>query len=184
MTMQDFCRLAAAMDQRVRQLANEGIAGRGLIDRMAGHLPDLQRIWEGASYQQLAMLCQDYPGFYQYANVMEEAAEAERANPSRTYTELPELSDSLKPLLAALLTDAATLERGYQAVVDAANRRAMGGQLNKLARSHRSWLGDRERFFVALKEAGVPNVVLEVMGPGIGQMADRIAQLEKRAVSE
>jgi hypothetical protein len=44
MTMQDFRRMAADMDQRVRQLEAEGVSGHALIYRMVGHLPDLQRI--------------------------------------------------------------------------------------------------------------------------------------------
>jgi hypothetical protein len=70
MTMQDFRRMAAAIDQRACQLMAEGVTGRELIHRMVGHMPDLQRIWVGANDQQLAMLCQDYPGFYQYALVL------------------------------------------------------------------------------------------------------------------
>ncbi|CAN7782357.1 transposase [Cupriavidus necator] len=183
MTMQEFRRIAGAMDQRVRQLTAESIADRELIHRMAGHLPDLERIWVGASDQQLAKLCQDYPGFYHYASLMEEAAEAERANPSKKYLEMPELNAPLKSLLAALLTDAATLERGYQALIDAAYRDGMGGKLDELNRRHRIWLDDRERFVGALNEAGTPTIVLEVVVPALGQMADLIAQLEKRAVA-
>ncbi|MFC4523650.1 hypothetical protein [Cupriavidus pinatubonensis] len=44
---------------------------------------------------------------------MEEAAEAERANPTKKYLETPELNALFKSLLAALLTDAATLKFGY-----------------------------------------------------------------------
>ncbi|TDF53378.1 transposase [Cupriavidus sp. L7L] len=184
MTMQDFRRIAGAMDQRVRQLSAEGVTGRELIHRMAGHMPDLQRVWVGASDQQLAELCQDYPGFYHYASLMEEAAEAERANPSKKYLEMPELNAPLKSLLAALLTDAATLERGYQALIDAASREGMVGKLDELNQRHRIWLDERERFVGALKETRAPTIVLEVVVPAIGQMADRIAQLEKRAVAE
>ena len=178
--MQDFRRMAAAIDQRACQLIAEGVTGRELIHRMVGHMPDLQRIWVAANDQQLARLCQDYPGFYQYASLMEEGAQAERANPRQKYQDLPELNDSLKPLLAALLTDAATLERGYQAVIDAANRSGNRISLDELHLHHRNWLADRERFILALKEARLSKIVLEVVDPAIDQMADRIAQLKKR----
>lgn len=182
--MRDFRSMAATMDQRVRQLAAEGIMGRELIHRMLGHLPDLQRIWVGASDRQLALLCQDYPGFYQYASLMEEAAQTEQANPRRPYLEMPELNDSLKPVLAALLTEAATLEGGYQAVIDAKNRRRTDIEFAELNRRHHQWLGDRERFVVMLKEAAVPVRALEVIVPALDQMEERIAQLEKRGIAD
>jgi len=179
MSMENFRRMAAEMDQRARQLAAEGVTGPALVDRMAGHMPDLQRIWVGTDDHQLAMLCQDYPGFYQYASVMEAAFEAERANPR--FLHVPQLNDRLKPMLEALLTDAARLQRGYQVVIDVANRAVTGTALEELDQRYRDWIGDRERFVVALKEAGVPKIVFDVIGPGIGHLAGCIAQLAKRA---
>jgi len=55
-TMEDFRRMAAVMDQRVRQLAANGVTGRELIHRMVGHLPELHQIWVGANDRQLAIL--------------------------------------------------------------------------------------------------------------------------------
>jgi len=49
--------------------------------------------------QQLAALCRDYPGFHTYAELMEEAAEAERQKPARPYDDLPALPDALKEQL-------------------------------------------------------------------------------------
>lgn len=183
MTMEKFRKMAAAMDQRVRQLTGEGGTGGELFHRMAGHIPDLQRVWEGASDQQLAKLCQDYPGFYHYASLMEEAAEAERANPTKKYLEMPELNAPFKSLLAALFTDAATLELRYQALIEGAKRDGMGGKLNALKQRHRIWLAERERFVGALKETGAPTIVLEVVVPALNQIADRVAQLEKRVIA-
>lgn len=178
--MKDFRTMAAAMDQRARQLMDEGVVGGELIHRMVGHMPDLQRIWTSASDQQLAILCQDYPGFYQYASLMEEAAEAERANPRQKFVDLPELDDSLKPLLAALLTDAATLERGYQSLIDDRNRPGIRRLTEELHECHSNWLAERERFVLSLKAADVPKSVIEFVVPTLGQMADRISILEKR----
>lgn len=182
--MEDFRRIAAAMDQRVRQLAADGVTGGELLHRMVGHLPDLQRIWVGTNDRQLATLCNDYPGFYEYASLMEEAAEAERANPGRSrYKDLPQLDEPLKSKLAELLTDAATLEQRYQALISGGTRKD-DPRIEKLSRLHRKWLSNRERFIEALKEADLPKSVSEFAVPTLGQMADRISNLEKRVSDE
>jgi len=178
--MKDFRRMAAAMDERVRQLTDDGVMGGELLHRMVGHLPDLQRIWTGTNDQQLATLCQDYPGFYRYASLMEEAAEAERANPREKFRDLPELDDSLKPLLAALLTDAATLERGYQSLIDDRNRPGLRRLTDELHETHSDWLAKRERFILTLKATDAPKIVLDMVNPALDQMADRITQLKLR----
>jgi hypothetical protein len=183
MNMQALRALAAVMDQRVAQLEAAGISGDALIERMVGHLPDLQQIWMGADEQQLAMLCQDYPGFYQYASLMEAAAEAQRAKPPRGYLEMPELDDTLKPLLAALLSAAATLERGYQDRIDAADVGTNGPLLDELNQLHYSWLTEREHFMAVLKASGVPMMVLDVVGSALAQMAERIAALKARVLA-
>jgi hypothetical protein len=46
-----------------------------------GYVPDLHKIWVGTSDQQLMALSNEFPGFYRYALIMEEASEAERNNP-------------------------------------------------------------------------------------------------------
>jgi hypothetical protein len=108
MTMREFRRLAAAMDLRFQQLTAEGVQGPAIIECMVGHLPDLQKIWVGTSDNQLTMLCNEFPGFRRYASLMEEAAEAEHKKPSHPYDGVPELPDSLKDAMAALLVTAAT----------------------------------------------------------------------------
>lgn len=183
-TMEDFRRMAAAMDQRVRQLAANGVTSRDLLYRMVGHLPDLQQIWVGANDRQLSVLCQDYPGFYKYASLMEEASEAERANPGHaSYKDLPQLDEPLKGKLSALLTDAAMLERRYQILIDARPRKT-NAQIDELSRLHRQWLADRERFIESLKEADLPKNVCEFAVPTLRQMADQISNLEKRVSAE
>lgn len=182
--MQDFRRMAAAMDQRARQLMAEGVKGPELIHRMVGHMPDLQRIWVGANDHQLAILCQEYAGFYEYASLMEEAAEAERANPGQSrYKDLPELDEKLKGKLSELLTDAAVLERQYQALIGAGTRKG-GVHIDELSRMHRQWLSKRERFIESLKEADLPKSVSEFVVPTLGQIADRISNLKKPFCSE
>lgn len=177
-TMEDFRRMAAAIDQRIGQLAAKGVTGGELLSRMVGHLPDLQRIWVGANDRQLATLCQEYPGFYEYASLMEEASEAQRANPGQSrYKDLPELDEPLKGTLSELLTDAAALERQYQALI---GTRKSDAHIDELSRMHRKWLSNRERFIESLKKADLPASVSEFVVPTLGQMADRISILEKR----
>lgn len=179
-TMQDFRKMAAAMDQSVRQLAANGVKGAELLNRMVGHLPDLQRIWVGANDRQLATLCQEYPGFYEYASLMEEAAEAERAGTAHArYKDLPELDESLKGKLSELLTDAATLERRYQSLIGTGPRKG-DTQIDELSQLHRRWRSNLERFIETLKKADLPKSVSEFAVPTLGQMADRISNLEKR----
>lgn len=53
MSMNEFRRLAARMDQQMQQLAAEGVSeAHAVLNRMMGHLPDLHRIWVSTSDQQ------------------------------------------------------------------------------------------------------------------------------------
>lgn len=114
--MNEFRRLAAKIDQHMQQLAAQGVSeAHAIINRMMGYGPDLHRIWVGTSDQQLMALSREFPGFYRYARIMEEASEAERRKASRPYDGMAEFSEQHKQMGAQLLTTAATLERGYQA---------------------------------------------------------------------
>lgn len=175
--MSNYRRMAQLMDQRVNQLAREGVDGGELIHQMLGHLPDLQKIWEGASDEQLARLCDDYPGFYHYASVMEAAAQAERENPSQKYQGLPQLKGELKTALEGLLTEAVALEQSYQSAVDGANR----SSLEELNRRRSKWESEHKKLIQQVKEANLPKAVLELLEPAFSELADRINKLEKRA---
>jgi hypothetical protein len=114
MSMNEFRRLAARMDQQMQQLAAEGVSeAQAIIHRMMGHVPDLHRIWVSTSDQQLMALCREFPTFHRYARIMEEASEAEHNKASRPYDGLAEFSEQHQQMGAQLLTMAATLERGY-----------------------------------------------------------------------
>lgn len=179
--MKEFRRLAQGMDQRVRQLVLEGIGGRELLHRMLGHMPELQKIWVGADDRQLAVLCQDYPGFYEYAILMEEAAEEERANPIRyAYKDLPQLPEPVKGQFSQLLIDAATLERLYMAFISQQSDTSIA----ELNQQHQQWLTNRESFIHVLKTAGLPELVSEFALPTLEQIAGRISHLKNRACSE
>lgn len=103
MSMNDFRRLAAKIDQHMQQLAAQGVnETHAIIDRMMGYGPDLHRIWVGTSDQQLMALSREFPGFYRYARIMEEASEAERRKASRPYDGMAEFSEQHKQIGAQL----------------------------------------------------------------------------------
>ncbi|MGC8703760.1 MAG: hypothetical protein ACP5RV_12675 [Thiomonas sp.] len=84
--MNEFRRLAAKIDQHMQQLAAQGVSqAHAIINRMMGCGSDLHRIWVGTSDQQLMALSREFPGFYRYVGLMEEASEAERRKASRPY---------------------------------------------------------------------------------------------------
>ena len=65
MSMHEFRRLAAKIDQHMQQLADQGVnEAHAIINRMIGNGPDLHRIWVGTSDQQLVALSHELPGFY------------------------------------------------------------------------------------------------------------------------
>ena len=178
-TMEDFRRMAAAMDERVRQLAAEGVSDAEVFSRMTGYMPELHRIWVGTKDHELALLSQEFPGFYRYARIMEDAFEKERRDPRhKAYKDLPELPEPLKRPLTDLLTTAATLERGYQSILDGNHSGA--DQFAELNRLHDQWLAGRERFVEASKAADVPQKELDLIGGALGEMGDRITQLKRR----
>jgi len=175
------CRpLAAAMDLRMRQLAEEGVPRSAIIDRMTAYVVDLGKIWNSTTDEQLAALCREYPGFYTYAALMEEAAEAERQKPARPYDDLPELPDTLKEQLSSLLSTAAKLERDYQSVLNAAGTPAPVSWLLPLSRLHAQWQADLTAFGAALQGAGLPQKSCDMVLPALERMAQQIGKLGAR----
>ena len=109
-------------------------------------MPDLHKIWVGTSDQQLMALSNEFPGFYRYALIMEEASEAERNKASRPYDGMDGFSEEHKQRAAQLLVTAANLERGYQAFRGSGNLQVFQPQVNELGRLHRQWLSDLDGF--------------------------------------
>lgn len=175
-----YRQLAAAMDLRMRQLAEEGVPRSAIIERMAGYVVDLGTIWNATTDEQLAALCREYPGFHTYAELMEEAAEAERRKPARPYDGLPELPDALKEQLSSLLGTAAKLERDYQSVLDAAGMVPPADWRVPLDRLHAQWQAELVRFRVALQAGGVPQKSCDMILPALERMAQQIGDLEAR----
>ncbi len=143
MSMNEFRRLAAKIDHHMQQLSALGVsAAHAIINRMMGYVPDLHKIWVGTSDDQLIALSNEFPGFFRYALIMEEASETERNKASRPYDDMAEFSEQHKQLAAKLLATAATLEHGYQAFRGSGNLQVFQPQVEELGRLHRQWLSD------------------------------------------
>ena len=72
MSMNEFRRLAAKMDQHMQQLSAQGVNdAHAIINRMMGYVPDLHKIWVGTSDDQLIAPSNEFPGFYRYPLIME-----------------------------------------------------------------------------------------------------------------
>ena len=178
MSMNEFRRLAAKIDEHMQQLSALGVnEAHAIINRMMGYVPDLHKIWVGTSDDQLIALSNEFPGFYRYALIMEEASEAERNKASRSYDGMAEFSEHHKQLAAKLLTTAATLERGYQAYRGSGNLQVFQPQVNELGRLHRQWLSDLDSFKSSLCAQGAEPKVLEYVNDAFGRLAERIKQL-------
>lgn len=182
MSIQEYRKLAAGIDLRVRQLAADGVLDSALIFRMMAHTTELQRIWTSTTDQQLAMLCREYPGFYRYASLMEAAAEAERRKPTRSYDGLPELPGPLKQQLSLLLMGAAKLEREFQSTLDARVGPGARQRIGELTDLYRTWRADLARFGVALQFPDIPQKSRDIVVPTLDRMSQQIAALEARAL--
>lgn len=180
-SMTDYRKMAQAMDQRACELMKEGVTGPELIYRMVGHLPELKQIWVGTTDEQLAELCGEYPGFYQYASLMEEAAEAEREKPQRKYDGVEPLNEELKAMLEEFLKEAAKLEQGYHTVINAGSQPGSRGLREDLVKRHRRWLSKRESFISEAKEAGVSEKAWELLEPLMNDVVERIAKAKSKA---
>jgi hypothetical protein len=178
MSMNEFRRLAAKIDQHMQQLSAQGVNdAHVIINRMMGYVPDLHKIWVGTSDDQLIALSNEFPGFYRYALIMEEAFEAERNKASRPYDGITQLPEQHRQLATQLLTTAATLERGYQAFRGSGNLQVFQSQVDELGRLHRQWLSDLESFKSSLRELGAEPKALEYVNEAFGRLAERIKKL-------
>lgn len=150
--MNDFRRLAAKIDQHIQQLSAQGVNdAHAIINRMMGYVPDLHKIWVGTSDDQLIALSHEFPGFYRYALIMEEASEAERNKASRPYDGMAQFSEQHKQRAAQLLATAATLERGYQAFLGGGKLQVFEPQVREIDKLHQQWLSDLESFKSSLR---------------------------------
>jgi hypothetical protein len=175
MSMNEFRRRAAKMDQHMQQLAAQGVNDApAILHRMMGYVPDLHQIWVGTTDHQLMALSHEFPGFYRYALIMEEAFEAERQKGSRPYDGLAPLSEPYQQQAAHLLATAATLERGYQAFLESGNAKVSQPQVHEMDQLHQQWLSDLESFKSALRAQGAEPRALEYVNEAFGHLAERI----------
>ena len=178
MSMSEFRRRAAKMDEHMHQLAAQGVNDEpAIIHRMMGYVPELHRIWVGTTDDQLLALSHEFPGFYRYARIMEAAFEAERRKASRPYDGLATLSEPHQQRAAQLLATAATLERGYQALLASGNAKVAQPQVHEMDKLHQQWLSDLESFKSALRAQGAESMALEYVNEAFGHLAERIKQL-------
>jgi len=178
MSMNEFRRLAAKIDQHMQLLAAEGVTDApATINRMMGYVPDLHKIWVGTSDDQLIALSDEFPGFYRYALNMEDASEVERNKPSRPYDGMDQLPEQQKQMAAQLLTTAATLERGFQAFLEMGNLQVFQPQITELNKLHRQWISDLENFKSTLHARGIETQTLECMNELFRRLAERITKL-------
>ncbi|MCB1782084.1 MAG: transposase [Candidatus Competibacteraceae bacterium] len=178
MRVNEFRRQAAKMDQHMQQLAAQGVHDApAILHRMMGYAPELHRIWVGTTDEQLLALSHEFPGFYRYAHIMEEAFEAERQKAARPYDDLAPLSEPYQQQGADLLTTAATLERGYQALRGSGHRQGVQHQIREMDTLHQQWLSDLESFKSILRAQGAEPRALEYVSEAFGHLAERIKQL-------
>ena len=170
-------KLAAAIDQRVRQLEAQGVDNAALLEKMVGHILDLQWLWSTVSDEKLAFLCREYPGLYRYGMLMEEAAEAESKKAKTAYGHLPELPDSVKATVAQLLTDGATLERGLQTILDEQGQRDMWLEIEVMEGHYEHWVAQFAGLTNELRAANVPEESRTMMKQIFEPMAQRINHL-------
>jgi hypothetical protein len=174
-------RLAAEIDVRMRQLAEQGVPPSAIIERMATYVVHLQKIWTSTGDDELAALCREYPGFHDYAVLMEDAAEAERRKPTRPNDGLPELPDGLKEQLSSLLSGAANLERDYQSVLDAAGAPAPAAWLAPHGRRYAEWEADLARFTATMQSSTIPQRSRDLVLQALHGIARRVVELKARA---
>ena len=174
--MQAFRKLAAQLDQDMQRLAAEGVnAPPAIINRMMGNVPALHQIWTGTTDAELLALSREFPGFYRYAQIMEDAAIAERERPSRSYDGIAPFPPALQEQGSQLLTTAAALERGYQAL--RSSQRPGGPARAALDAQHRQWLADLDRFQRTLRAQGVDPLALDYVQEGFSRFVERLQQL-------
>jgi hypothetical protein len=190
-------RLAAEMDQRVRQISAKtpSISDRALIEQMVGFLPGLQRIWTTTSDETLANLCSEYAGFFRYAKAMEDAFEAQRRSPDQQAfgAGIEELPDRIKPLVVQVMTDGATLEREIQNLVDRFEQHATLGRhvdpaslhadtarARGVAELHQQWIAGMDRLADEAHAAGVPRPSRQLLAKILGDVHSRINKLNDR----
>jgi hypothetical protein len=177
--------LAAAIDERVRQLAAQGVSDSALVDQMVGYMQPLQRLWEATTDDELDALCSAYPGFVRYATVMEDLSER-----LRTGVGVPEqikkqgrYSEPIKAAVEAALGAGTAFEQALQAIIDASAKK--GGARGSISRGKRDlesleqrWSAGRQALLTALRADGATQSAQGFIVQGLSDLGERIARLQ------
>ncbi|QQU57986.1 transposase [Serratia liquefaciens] len=185
MTMTDFRRMAAKMDQHMQQLDVQGVTEpHQVINHMMGYTPELHQIWTGTTDKELMALTQEYPGFYRYALIMETAFEQESQKSSRSYDGMPEFAAAHKHTMEQILTTAATLERGYLAYQGNALT-VFDEQIIRLGQSFKLWQECAENFRKGLNADGnVTPMQRDYVHAGLTRISDRLIDLQTKLLKQ
>lgn len=178
--MNEFHLLAARIDQHMQRLSIQGVDNPdSIINYMMGYTPDLHRIWVRASDDELIELSNEFPGFYRYALIMEEASEAESKKESRPYDGIEKLSEQHRQIGSQLMSTAATLEHGYGAFIGCGNLAVFQPQVSELNKLHRQWLSDLEDFKTSLRAQHIEPKTIEAISEVFERLAKRIKTLAR-----
>ena len=183
--MKEWRDIAAAIDERVRQLAAQGVSDSALVDQMMGYMQPLQRLWNATTDDELDALCTAYPGFVRYATLMEELSKQLRSGvgvPDHI-RELDQYSDSMKVAIETALGAGTEFEQALQAQIDAAGTRgaartAVPGGKRDLAALEQRWSAGRAALLAAVQAARLPESARVLVEQGLDQLAERIARLQ------
>ena len=161
--MKEWRDIAAAIDERVRQLAAQGVSDSALVDQMVGYMQPLQRLWNATTDDELDALCRAYPGFVRYATLMEELSKRLRSGvgvPDHI-RKLDQYSESMKAAIETALRAGTEVEQALQALIDAAGtkdaaRTAVPHGKHDLAALERRWSAGRAALLAAVLAARLP----------------------------
>ena len=169
-------KVAAAIDQRVRQLEAQGIDGAELLKQMVGHVFNFQWLWTTVSDDKLAFLCCEYPGLYRYGRLMEAAAAIENQTKKDALSHLPVLPDVLKEMIVYLLTEGGMIESRLQMILDERRLRESSSELTLINDYFEHWMEGYKGLEKGLRAAQLPEethgIVMKLFEP----MALRIIQ--------
>ena len=174
--MPDPSQVAAAINLRVRQLEAQGLTGIALVNRMVGHMQDLQTIYSVTSDRALQDLCRRFPGFKRYARLMEEVSEQNQAMAAagtHPYGDLPELPEPLKASLVHVMGTAVALEREFEAAVASGHDH----QAERLTAMRRQWANDLERLVREFQSSDLPLRSQALVQEAVKAVAERIGRM-------
>ena len=179
--------IAAAIDLRVRQLAVHRLSDAALVDQMVGYMGDLQHLWTSTSDQELAALCNQFPGFVRYATLMENLSQAMRvgAGVPAHVKHLSPFPQALKLAMEKLLSDGSALERALQQRIDASRAERFRSKtvqtppytIADLDAPCRQWHAAVQQLTADLVSIDAPEQAQQLVRKALQEMATRIEHL-------